>query len=145
MANKATYLGPSDVFIVRGEEYRVGDTIPDVSREELWAWMNHGGHRFDVTVERPNAQPATVEEADTERGELAASVVEASTAHVGASLVGVAPLHEDAKIVPVEDAAPAQSGKGRSAAGKPKAGSGSASGSGGAQGGAGGSTPPATV
>lgn len=140
MANSAVYKGPSDVFIVDGVEYRRGDSIPNVSREQLWAWMNHGGHRFDVTVERPNAQPATVAEANTERGEVAASVIEAANAHAAQPAPGGV-LAEDARIVPVEEPGAGDAPKGKGRAG----GSGSGEAQKPAGGGAGGGTAPTTT
>lgn len=69
------YLGPSDVFAVGGKEYRRGDAIPlsaDAVRHHMRA-----GHRFDVQLDG-TTQPATLKDADTERGEVPKSVTDAS-------------------------------------------------------------------
>lgn len=89
----AKYLGPSDIFAIGGREYKRGDTIPNISREVLMHHMYpRGSHYFEVDIKDAGVeQPATLAEANTERGEVPKSVTDAGMTTAAASAgIGVA-------------------------------------------------------
>lgn len=101
---RATYQGPADVLVLAGKEYRAGDAVPSIGREVITRLLAEG-HRFDVDITPASAQPATVAQANTARGELAASVTNAAppTPAAGGAALGGQPA-TDTPGEPANDA-----------------------------------------